>query len=138
MPYRALHASRPTCLVLALALIGCGDRGDSLPLGPPVESPDTLTPPVDTTTPPPTDTVPPPEPTPPPPPGPPVHEGIPFGPSMISQGESSSLLQPPSSLDPNFTALKLDAFKKNLLNMLEAARRANGRVLVSFSGASGE
>jgi hypothetical protein len=57
---------------------------------------------------------------------------------MLSQGESSSLLLPASSLNPNFTALKTDAFKKNLLSMLEAARRTNSRLLVSFSGASQE
>jgi hypothetical protein len=67
-----------------------------------------------------------------------VHEGIPFGASILSQGESSALLLPASSVNPDFTALKLDAYAKNLLNMLEAARRANGRVLVSFSGASQE
>ena len=147
MPCSAPRASRSTYLVMALALIliACGDGGSSLGVGPPVDSlpaGDTLTPPVDTT-PPPIDTLPPPDTTvtPPPdttPPGPPVHEGIPFGPSVLSQGESSFLLLPPSSLDPSFTAVKTDAFYKNLLAMLEAARRANGRVLVSFSGASGE
>jgi hypothetical protein len=140
VPRSALRASRPTCLVMALALIACGDGGSNLAVGPPVDS---LPPPVDTTTPPPTDTVPPPDTTVTPPPdttpaGPPVHVGIPFGPSILSQGESSFLLLPPSSLDTSFTALKTDAFYKNLLAMLESARRANGRILVSFSGASGE
>lgn len=146
VPRRALRASRPTCLALTVALCACGDGGAPLaaPDGPgaPVDSLEP--PPVDTTTPPPVDTTPPPPipppdtTSPPPPPGPPVHVGIPFGVSMLSQGESSALLLPASSLNPDFTALKTDAFKKNLLDMLQAARRANGRVLVSFSGASGE
>lgn len=67
-----------------------------------------------------------------------MHVGIPFGPSLLSQGESSSLLRPPSSLSPSFTALKIDAFKRNLPAALEAARRGNGRILVSFSGNSAE
>jgi hypothetical protein len=136
-----LGSNWPRTLALVLALAGCGDGGppvapdsstppvDSLPgdsLAPP---PDTAGSPPDTTTPPPPDTT---------PVGPPVHVGIPFGPSIYSQYESSFLLLPPSSLNPNFTALKTDAFKRNFLDVLESARRANGRILVSFSGNSRE
>ena len=38
VPYSALRASRPTYLVMALALIACGDGGSSLGVGPPVDS----------------------------------------------------------------------------------------------------
>ena len=144
VPCRALRASRPAYAALALAFGACGDGA---PLGAPdVSGPpvDSLPPPIDTTTPPPPDTgtVPPPDTTGSPPPDStpivPVHVGIPFGPSVYSQHESSFLLLPPSSLNPNFTALKTDAYWRNLLNVLEAARRANGRILVSFSGSSAE
>jgi hypothetical protein len=141
------RASRPACLALALALGACGDS----PTAPESSTPpgDTLAPPADTTTPPsPPDsgTVPPPDSTAPPPPdstptppsAPPVHVGIPFGPTLYSQHDSRLLLVPPSSLNPSFTALKIDAYKHNLMAALESARRANGRVLVSFSGGNGE
>jgi hypothetical protein len=43
---------------------------------------------------------------------------------------------PPSSLSPAFNALNTDAYLPTLLGKLEAARRANDRVLLSFSGSS--
>jgi len=134
VPQRVFRASRPTCLALAFALVACGDKT------PPTE-PETSSPPPDTTPPTPPDgspAPPPPDSTPAPPAGPPVHVGIPFGPSIYTQHESANLLVPPSELSPSFTALKIDAYRYKLLAALEAARRANGRILVSFSGGSAE
>ncbi|HEY7614516.1 MAG TPA: hypothetical protein VH764_16060 [Gemmatimonadales bacterium] len=140
----------PRCLPLVLAIGACSDGGAPLaapevPFTPPADTTtppvDTTTPPIDTTTLPPPDTssTPPPDTTvAPPPAGPPVHVGIPFGASLYSQHESSTLLVPPSGVSPSFNALKIDAYKKKLLEALEAARRSNGRILVSFSGSSAE
>lgn len=47
---------------------------------------------------------------------------------------SSLSLQPPSTLNPQFTALVTDAHPPILLAKLEEARRTSGRVLLSFAG----
>lgn len=122
--------------VLLFRTIGaCGGGSDlSAPEGP-RSGIDTL-PPIDTTAPPPPDTTTsPPVPPPPPPPGaPPTHQGIPFGPSLFTQGNSSQLLVPPSALNTAFSALNTDAHGEVLIGQLEAARQAGDRVLLSFAG----
>ena len=113
-------------------------------LNPPPGSGPPAPPPPDTTAVPPDTTVAPPAPppsTPPdtapsPPPTPVVHTGIPFGPSVYTQGNSSFSLIPPSSLDSAFNAVNTDAHPPILLAKLEAARRANDRVLLSLAGSS--
>jgi hypothetical protein len=131
-----------------LATAACDNGSPLLSSEGPQPPVDSLEPPIDTNStpqPPPSDTgtppspppSPPPDSTPSPPSGPPVHAGIPFGASVYSKHESSFLLLPPSSLSPAFTALKTDAYLPFLLAGLEAARRANGRVLVNFAGSSG-
>jgi hypothetical protein len=128
-------------VALTRAVGGCG--GESALISPEGSQPpvDSLAPPVDTATPPPPsppDSGTPPPPSPPPPPsGPPVHSGIPFGPSVITKHESSFSLVPPSSISSAFNALKTDAYLPVLLAKLEAARRSNDRLLISFSGQSG-
>ena len=129
-----------TLLVLLLVPVtGCGD-GDSLassgnPPGdsiPPIDSTPTDTttppPPVDTTTPPPPDTTGGPGPTDCPPVTPsttaPVHVGLPFGPNHS-----------PRMGDPPFTLNQITALTPScLLEDLEAARRANVQVFISFTG----
>ena len=131
----------PVWVALALAVAAC-DGGSSLSSpGGPVPPVDSLEPPVDSGAPPPpppdTSTPPPPPPPPTPPPGTPSHIGIPFGPNVHTKHESSSALVPPSSLSPSFSALITDAHLPVLLGKLDAARRSNDRVLLSFAGNSG-
>lgn len=144
---RALRMGGSLLVLLAVPLSGCGG-GESLvssetPL-PPVDStppPDSTTPP-DTTTPPPTDTTtpPPPDTTTPPPPdstlqpgecppvtgssGDPVHVGLALGPTHV-----------PTKEFDRFTGNQITALTTScLLADLEAARRANMRVFISFTG----
>jgi len=116
-----------------LTLLGCGGGGAALAA--PETPGDPESPPVDTTTPPtqPPDTTQPPIP-PVPPTTPPGHVGIPFGPSLYTQGNSTQLLTPPSALNSAFSALNTDAHDDVLLAELEAARRVGDRVLLSFAG----
>jgi hypothetical protein len=113
-------------VAFALAVGAC-ESGSSLPIdtgtpAPPPPDPGAPSPP------------PPPESPPSPPGGPPVHSGIPFGPNVFTKSESHASLIPPSSLSPTFTALVDAAYPATLLAKLEAARRTNGRVLLSFAG----
>ncbi|HJR17349.1 MAG TPA: hypothetical protein VJ808_10895 [Gemmatimonadales bacterium] len=102
--------------------------GDSIPTpGPDTVTPPPPLPPTDTTAPPPSDTT---------APYTPVHTGIPFGPFVYNKGESEKSLIPPSSLDSSFNALSAAAYRPVLLAQLEAARRANDRVLISLAGSS--
>lgn len=140
----AARFSRPVWVTLALALSACDNGSPLLSAEDPLPPVDSIGPPVDTGAPPPPpppDTTapspPPPDSAPPPPSGPPVHIGIPFGPSVYTKNESSFSLVPPSRLSPAFTALKSDAYLPTLLAKLEAARRTNGRVLIGFAGNSG-
>ena len=55
---------------------------------------------------------------------------------MYTKGESSKSLLPPSALGPSFTALVADAHPPTLMAKLEAARRTNSRVLLTFAGSS--
>jgi hypothetical protein len=53
---------------------------------------------------------------------------------VYTKGESEKSLVPPSSLDSSFNALSAAAYPPTLLAKLEAARRANDRVLISLAG----
>ena len=55
---------------------------------------------------------------------------------MYTKGESSASLVPPSQIDPAFSGLVTAAYPHTLVAKLEAARRANDRVLLSFAGNS--
>jgi hypothetical protein len=135
-------------LLLAVGACGGGDATlppeGSDPTAPPAVTPPPTTPSTPETPPePPPSPEPPAQPPPPPPetppitPGtPPVHVGIPFGPSVYTKHESSTSLLPPSTLNPSFTALLTDAHPPILMAKLEAARRTNTRVLLSFAGNS--
>jgi hypothetical protein len=132
---------RKFSVALVLAVGACD--GGSTVLSSETQAPpvDSLAPPTDTGAPapplPPPDTSAPtqlPPDSAPPPAGPPVHTGIPFGPSVETKHASSMSLLPPSSLSPAFTALLDVAYIPTLLAKLEAARRTNGRVLLSFTG----
>jgi hypothetical protein len=142
------RSSRPLWVALSLAVAGCG--GEAPLVAPEGSQPpgDTLAPPVDTLTPPPSppDSGTPPAPGPPPPPppspapppsGPPIHTGLAFGPSVYTKHESSFSAVPPSRISSTFNALKGDAYLPTFLDKLEAARRNNDRLLISFSGQSG-
>ncbi len=144
------------CLALAVGFLACGDGGGG-PLaapetpfpsptdppapptdpGTPVPPPDPGTPPSAPPPDPGTPPVPPPPPPPLPPADPPVHTGIPFGPSVYTKNESSISLIPPAQLSSTFNALLTDAHLPILMEKLEAARRTDGRILLSFAGSSG-
>jgi hypothetical protein len=117
--------------ILALPLPGCGG-GSSLDTteGPPPDT--TTTPPPDTTTPPPP---PPPPDTMPPPSGVcgrvqpstvvPSHQGIAFGPTHV----------PTDRFGPEYSGTQITALTDHcLLEDLNAARQANMRVFISFTG----
>ena len=53
---------------------------------------------------------------------------------MLTKGESSRSVIPPSTLNSAFTGLTTSAYPPTLLAKLDAARRANDRVLLSFTG----
>jgi hypothetical protein len=158
----ALHGRTPTAsrlnralsLAAIMLLYACGGADSPLPpeAAPPTDPPSTTpeppaTPEPPTTPEPPVTPEPPitPEPPSPPPPteppplppaGPPTHSGIPFGPNVYTKGESSASLVPPSEIDPAFSGLVTAAYPHTLVAKLEAARRANDRVLLSFAGNS--
>jgi hypothetical protein len=154
---RALWLGGPLLALLAVPLTGCGD-GDSLVPSESPLPPGDSTPPQDTTPPPPTDSVPPPPPpdtttppppdttTPPPPDttqppttslcGPPGgsservdNSGLAFGPNHVPRKEFGS----------RFSGSQINAKvvegQNCLLLDLAAARRANMRVIISFTGA---
>ena len=129
-------------LILALGACGGGDAALPPEVGGPTTPPATPDPPATPEPAPPTPDPPaqppitPPETPPLPPAGPPTHTGIPFGPNVITKHESSASLVPPSEIDPSFTGLVTAAYIHTLVAKLEAARRANGRVLLSFAGNS--
>jgi hypothetical protein len=110
-----------------------GPGPDSVPVppdssGPSMPDPDSLPPPPDSTPPPePPDSTPTPEPpdsTPPPEAPPPVHTGLPLGPAHV-----------PTEHFADFSGTTITpGFPDSLLPELEAARRANLRVFVSFTG----
>ena len=137
---KTLRLIRLAGAAVLLAVGACGGGGDAgLPAdpgGPPVtpETPGTPVTPETPETPPAPE--PPPTPEAPPPSGPPVHNGIAFGPNVYTKHASSTALIPPSGVDPSFTGLVNAAYIPTLLAKLEAARRANGRVLLSFAGNS--
>jgi hypothetical protein len=136
--------NRAPGLLAILALYACG--ADSTlppdatpPTDPPSNSPEPPATPEPPTTPEPPVTPPPITPEPPstpPPAGPPTHSGIPFGPNVYTKGESSASLVPPSAIDPAFSGLVTAAYPHTLVAKLEAARRVNDRVLLSFAGNS--
>jgi hypothetical protein len=103
---RAIRLSGSVLAILSLPVSACG-RSDTL-----VSSEAPLLP-ADSIAP--GDTIPPP---------PPVHVGIPFGPFHL----------PPSLYGPKFTGAYLAAVPSTLLANLEAARWANARVLLNFTG----
>ncbi len=135
----AVRPSRLVWVALTLAVGACGGGSQSLSSENPPPPGDSLVPPP-TAPPPPSDTAAPPPPppvSPPPPPvGPPTYTGIPFGPNVYTKHASSASLIPPSGLSQSFTALVTAAYPATLLAKLEAARRTNGRVLLSFAGNS--
>jgi hypothetical protein len=55
---------------------------------------------------------------------------------VYTKHESSRSVVPPSDIDPSFTGLVTAAYPPTLIAKLEAARRVNGRVLLSFAGNS--
>lgn len=122
-------------VLLVLPFLACGGEG---PASSNIAAPG----PVDTTPAPPDtlggDTIPLPPPpidsTPVEPPYTPVHVGIPFGPSMNTKGNSYLSLAPPSSYVPEFTSVLQTAYIPTLMASLEAARRSNARVFLSFTG----
>ena len=130
--------SRLLAVTLMLAVGACGGGSGDAALPPGGGDPTSPEPP-STPEPPPTSPEPPaaPPPAPPPPPSsPPVHAGIPFGPNVYTKHESSTSIIPPSGIDPAFTGLVTAAYPPTLIAKLEAARRVNGRVLLSFAGNS--
>src|SRR6266508_4376220 len=128
----AVRPSRLVWVALALAVGACGGGSEALSSEDPLPPGDSLAPPTSAPPPPPDTSTP----SPPPPVGPPTYTGIPFGPNVYTKHESSASLIPPSSLSPAFTALVTAAYPATLLAKLEAARRTNGRVLLSFAGIS--
>ena len=141
--------SRKFSMALALGVGACDGGSTVLSTERPQPPVDSLAPPIDTGTaapaPPPDSGAPPPLPpdsappplppdSAPPPVGPPVHTGIPFGPTVETKHASSMSLLPPSSFSPAFTVLLDAAYVPTLLARLEAARRTNGRVLLTFTG----
>ena len=134
VPLRA----RLIALILACSLstAGCGG-GEALATSEPPETPGptptqplppdpTPLPPPDPTPPPPDPTPPPPPPSPPPPPPgqAPVHVGMAFGPAQ----------EPMSNWGPEFNSTVYTARPDSILGDLAAARRANLRLFVSFTG----
>jgi hypothetical protein len=135
---KAVRPSRLVWLALALAVGACGGSSEALSSDTPLPPGDSLTPPTPAP-PPPSDTSapsPPPPAPPPPPVGPPTYTGIPFGPNVYTKHASSASVLPPSSLSPAFNALMTAAYPATLLAKLDAARRTNSRVLLSFAGNS--
>jgi hypothetical protein len=134
LPSRKTTRLRASLFVLlVLPCLACGGEG---PPSPNVGTVDTIIPPPgppDTTG---GDTIPAPPDTTGPvlPPVTPVHVGIPFGPSMNTKGASYQLLLPPSSYLPEFTGVLQTAYPQLFLASLEVLRRANGRVIISFTG----
>jgi len=134
LPFRKTTRLRASLFViLVLPCLACGSEG---PPSPNVGTVDTIIPPPgppDTTG---GDTIPAPPDTTGPvvPPVTPVHVGIPFGPSMNTKGASYQLLLPPSSYLPEFTGVLQTAYPQLFLASLEVLRRANGRVIISFTG----
>jgi hypothetical protein len=53
---------------------------------------------------------------------------------MNTKGKSYQLLLPPSSYLPEFTGVLQTAYRQLFLASLEVLRRANGRVMISFTG----
>ena len=60
--------------------------------------------------------------------------GIPFGPAVLTKGQSYRTLLPPSAYGAEFNGALLTAYAPTLLAALEAARRADDRVLLGLTG----
>ena len=62
--------------------------------------------------------------------------GFPSDPTSTPSTRAPQSVIPPSEIDPSFTGLVTAAYPPTLVAKLEAARRANGRVLLAFAGNS--